>query len=71
MASLLLGYFSTANYSMNIAYSLQQIYTAPFIQDDWRVNGKLTLNLGQRWDYESPFTERYNRQVSNFLHYLR
>jgi hypothetical protein len=66
MASLMLGYFSQAYYSINIAYALQQIYMAPFIQDDWRVNRRLTLNLGFRWDYESPFTERFNRMVSNF-----
>jgi hypothetical protein len=66
MASLLLGYPSQAYYSINIAYALQQIYMAPFVQDDWRVSKKLTLNLGARWDYESPFTERYNRMVSNF-----
>ena len=66
MASMMLGYFSTAYYSINIAYALQQIYMAPFIQDDWRVSKKLTLNLGARWDYESPFTERYNRMVSTF-----
>ncbi len=66
LASLLLGYFTTANYSINIAYALQQIYAAPYVQDDWRVNNKLTLNLGGRWDYESPFTERYNRLISNF-----
>ena len=66
MASMLLGYFTTANYSINIAYALQQIYMAPYVQDDWRVGNKLTLNLGGRWDYESPFTERYNRLNSSF-----
>lgn len=66
MASMLMGYFTTANYNVNIAYALQQIYLAPYVQDDWRVTDKLTLNLGGRWDYESPFTERYNRMVSNF-----
>ncbi|MCU1321092.1 MAG: Cna domain protein [Acidobacteriaceae bacterium] len=66
IASLLLGAFSSASYNNSAAYALQQIYAAPFVQDDWRVNKKLTLNLGVRWDYESPFSERYNKQVSNF-----
>lgn len=66
MASMLLGYFATANYNVSIAYAMQQIYMAPFVQDDMRVNDKLTLNLGVRWDYESPFTERFNRMVSTF-----
>ena len=63
---LLLGAFSSVSYNITPAYALQQIYMAPFAQDDWRVNSKLTVNLGVRWDYESPFTERYNKQASNF-----
>jgi hypothetical protein len=33
-----------------------------FVQDNWRVNDKLTLNLGLRYDIDMPRTERYNRQ---------
>jgi hypothetical protein len=66
MASLLLGYHNAIQYTINPSYALHQNYIAPFVQDDWRVNNKLTVNLGVRWDYESPFTERYNKFVTNF-----
>jgi len=66
IAALLLGDFSSAAYSITPAYALQQIYLAPFVQDDWRATRKLTVNLGVRWDYESPFTERTNKQISGF-----
>jgi hypothetical protein len=35
-----------------------------FIQDDWRANGWLTLNLGLRYDVSTPFTEEQDR-ISN------
>ncbi len=36
-------------------------YYAGFVQDDFKVNSKLTLNLGVRWDMESPITERFDK----------
>jgi len=65
-AALLLGTFDNVSYNVQIAYALAQRYYAPFVQDDWRVTPKLTLNLGLRWDYESPITDRYNRLINGF-----
>jgi hypothetical protein len=35
-----------------------------FVNDDWRVNAKFTINAGLRWDYATPFTELYGRLVN-------
>jgi hypothetical protein len=35
-----------------------------FINDDWRVSPGLTLNVGVRWEYNSPITELYGRLVN-------
>lgn len=66
LAAMLIGVPSSGSYGNNIAYALQGVYYGGFAQDDWSISQKLTLNLGFRWDYESPFTERYNRMVSSF-----
>ncbi len=35
-----------------------------YVTDDWRINPILTVNLGLRWEYESPFSERLDRLVN-------
>jgi outer membrane receptor protein involved in Fe transport len=38
-----------------------------FVQDQWRVSQRLTVNLGLRWDLFTPVTERHNRLSDFFL----
>ncbi len=35
-----------------------------YVQDDFKVNSNLTLNLGVRWEYTSPLVEKNDRQVN-------
>ena len=60
-ATFFLGLPTSAGVPINVLPAYENRYYAVFFQDDWRVAKKLTLNLGLRWDYESPITERYNR----------
>jgi hypothetical protein len=41
-------------------------YVGAFGQDDWRVTDRLTLNMGLRFDINTPFGERYGRTVNGF-----
>jgi hypothetical protein len=54
--------YSLANY---FVAHLRQTMQSAYLQDDWKANSKLTLNLGLRWEYGSPYSEQ-NDYISNF-----
>jgi hypothetical protein len=66
IASFLLGYMSGASATLNATPYLSWQYPVLFFQDDWQVTRRLTLNLGLRWDLETPPVERFNRQNRGF-----
>ncbi len=61
LADLLLGYPASASISYSTDPFYSQHYFAPWLQDDWKITSKLTLNLGVRWDILTPRTERHNK----------
>jgi len=65
-AAFLLGLPSGGQVPVNASAFYSQHYWAGFVQDDWRLTPKLTLNLGLRWDLEQPVTERFNRLTDRF-----
>jgi hypothetical protein len=43
-----------------------QWYDAGYVQDDWKLTSRLTLNLGVRYDYYEPYKENSHSQA-NFI----
>jgi hypothetical protein len=64
LASLLLGRVNSASLQENESLHSRANSFGGFIQDDWRVTPNFTLNIGLRYDLDSPRWETHNRQNS-------
>ena len=61
LATMLLGAPTGGSFSDDPALATSQLYYASYLQDDWKVSRKLTVNLGVRWEYQAPWTDRFNQ----------
>lgn len=65
-ASFLLGLPSSGLIAGPAGYDERSTTWGFFVQDDWRVSADLTVNLGLRYEFETPLSEVDNRSVRGF-----
>jgi hypothetical protein len=64
LASLLLGWTASGSVAVAEPIIARAATYATFVQDDWKISQRLTLNLGVRWDIDTPRWAENNRQNS-------
>ena len=65
LADFIFGLPSIISQGSYTVVNLRQHVNSLYVQDDYRVNAKLTLNVGLRWEFATPLYERDNN-YSNF-----
>ena len=66
LASFYFGLPSSGSLDNNVRADYHSYYIGAFLQDDWRVSNKLTVNLGVRFDIDTPFREKAGKTVDGF-----
>ncbi|HEX9000358.1 MAG TPA: carboxypeptidase regulatory-like domain-containing protein [Blastocatellia bacterium] len=65
-AAFMLGVPSSVSISTNDSLYLTNKFYSGYVQDDWKLSRKLTVNLGFRYELEGGFSERFNRGLTGF-----
>ncbi len=65
-ASFLLGLPTGGWIDRNASFAQQSKYWSAFVQDDWKLTPRLTVNLGLRYELELPTAERFDRSNRGF-----
>ena len=50
-----------------IIHAYRETNMNSFVQDDWKVNNKLTVNIGVRWEYDGTFGEKYGNLTNTWI----
>ncbi len=66
LADFYFGLPTAGQFDLNTRADYHSYYMGSFVQDDYRVNDHLTVNLGLRFDIDTPFREKFGRTVNGF-----
>ncbi len=66
LASFLMGLPTGGWADRNPSFAESSKYFGVFLQDDWKLTRRITVNAGLRYEMELPTTERFNRAVRGF-----